>query len=60
MHGNCPKCDCPLEADSVDIGVGIQYGPPGCPRCGWGVYQETADSLGQQEQAGLPRQDKSE
>lgn len=32
---NCPKCgaeDC--YRDSVDVGVGVMYGPYGCP-CGW-------------------------
>lgn len=33
--GACPECGEPLEADGVDIGVGIQYGPSYCPCCGW-------------------------
>jgi hypothetical protein len=34
MH--CPKCGSDeVYRDSVDIGVGIQYGPWGCPSCGW-------------------------
>ncbi len=32
----CPKCGVECEADSVDIGVGLQEGPPYCPECGWG------------------------
>lgn len=32
---NCPKCGEDCQRDEVDIGVGIQCGPWGCPRCGW-------------------------
>jgi hypothetical protein len=32
---NCPKCCHECERDSVDIGVGIIYGPWGCGGCGW-------------------------
>lgn len=32
----CPKCKCEeTHQDSVDIGVGVIYGPLGCPNCGW-------------------------
>ena len=31
----CPKCDCECQRDEVDIGVGVQFGPYGCPQCGW-------------------------
>jgi hypothetical protein len=31
----CPKCGGETSQDSVDIGVGIQYGPLGCIECGW-------------------------
>lgn len=30
----CPICGEPTWRDSVDVGVGIMYGPYGCP-CGW-------------------------
>ena len=32
----CPRCgndDC--WRDEADVGVGIMYGPYGCPCCGW-------------------------
>lgn len=31
---DCPKCNEPCDRDSVDVGVGIIYGPYGCA-CGW-------------------------
>lgn len=32
----CPKCGgTHLHQDSVDVGVGVIYGPWGCPDCGW-------------------------
>lgn len=31
----CPRCGGPLERDEVDIGVGVQTGPAGCPSCFW-------------------------
>lgn len=34
----CPKCNDDCWRDSVDIGVGIQYGPWGCPGCGWSEW----------------------
>lgn len=30
----CPNCGCGCSRDEADIGVGIMYGPWGCP-CGW-------------------------
>lgn len=32
---NCAKCNEPCDQESVDIGVGIIYGPWGCSWCGW-------------------------
>lgn len=32
---HCPRCGGPLERDEVDIGVGVQTGPAGCPSCFW-------------------------
>lgn len=33
---SCPKCGgTELWQDSVDVGVGVIYGPFGCPECGW-------------------------
>lgn len=31
----CPKCGGETHQDSVDVGVGIMYGPRGCIECGW-------------------------
>jgi len=31
----CPKCGGELERDEADVGVGIVYGPAGCPACFW-------------------------
>lgn len=32
----CPKCGGDdVWQDSADVGVGIIYGPRGCPSCGW-------------------------
>lgn len=43
----CPKCECTdLRRDEVDVGVGIIYGPYGCPSCGWsedGTYDLSGD-----------------
>ena len=33
--GKCPECGYPLEADEVDVGVGVIYGNYGCPNCHW-------------------------
>ena len=32
---SCSKCGTQLEADEADVGVGIIYGPAGCPGCFW-------------------------
>jgi hypothetical protein len=39
---NCPKCNAECIRDEVDIGVGVQYGPWGCPECGWSQQDEAA------------------
>jgi len=31
----CDKCNAECHRDDVDIGVGVIYGPYGCPECGW-------------------------
>jgi hypothetical protein len=31
----CLKCSADCYRDSVDIGVGVMFGPWGCPNCGW-------------------------
>ena len=36
----CPKCAAECIRDEVDIGVGTQYGPFECPKCGWSQADE--------------------
>jgi hypothetical protein len=43
----CPKCGTECMRDYVDIGVGILYGPWGCPGCGWSEDPEYDHSEGQ-------------
>ena len=41
----CPKCSTECHRDEADVGVGIIYGPYGCPGCGWSEdphYDRTA------------------
>lgn len=41
MTETCPKCsNDDLHRDEADVGVGIIYGPWGCPACGWSEYSE--------------------
>ena len=35
----CPECGDEAWRDEVDVGVGIIYGPYGCP-CGWSEQEE--------------------
>lgn len=42
----CPKCNNQCEQDSVDVGVGIIYGPWGCYFCGWSEDSEYDRSNG--------------
>jgi hypothetical protein len=43
---NCPKCGNKCWRDEADVGVGVIYGPYGCP-CGWSESREydQADSV---------------
>ena len=43
---SCPKCGAECWRDSVDNGVGIQYGPWGCSNCGWSEDPEYDLSTG--------------
>lgn len=37
----CPRCDeRELWRESADVGVGVIYGPYGCPCCGWSESEE--------------------
>jgi len=49
---NCPKCNAECERDEVDVGVGVVYGPYGCPGCGWSESEDYDIS-------GVPKQDKN-
>lgn len=35
LHTTCPRCGGPLDRDEADVGVGVIYGPAGCPACFW-------------------------
>lgn len=39
-HFFCPNCQTECARDDVDVGVGIIYGPWGCPGCGWSESEE--------------------
>ena len=43
----CPKCGGETHQDSVDVGVGIIYGPRGCIECAWSEAPEYDLSEGQ-------------
>lgn len=36
----CPKCGEDCHRESADVGVGVIYGPWGCPACGWSSDSE--------------------
>lgn len=39
--GTCPRCgEKDLWREDADVGVGIIYGPWGCPHCGWSESEE--------------------
>lgn len=43
----CPKCACDeCHREEADVGVGVIYGPWGCPRCGWSEGEEYDLSTG--------------
>jgi hypothetical protein len=41
----CPKCGEPCDRESVDVGIGVVYGPWGCI-CGWSQDPEYDSSDG--------------
>ena len=44
----CPKCgNTDLHRNEADVGVGIIYGPYGCPSCRWSEHEEYDLSDGQ-------------
>jgi hypothetical protein len=60
----CPECKGALECIEVDIGIGMQKGPPYCPDCGWspppfdpsllhGDDRDSEPGLSAREQRGL-------
>lgn len=42
---NCPRCGEEAWREEVDVGVGIIFGPWGCP-CGWSEYEEYDQTKG--------------
>lgn len=42
----CPKCKSRCFRESIDVGVGIIYGPYGCPNCGWSEDEKYDNSSG--------------
>lgn len=48
-YPECPHCGAPgaeLWRDSANVGVGIIYGPWGCPQCGWSESEEYDQTRG--------------
>ncbi len=50
---NCPNCGEECYRESADIGVGVIYGPWGCP-CGWSEWPEYNLLTGPKEYEGMP------
>ncbi len=53
---DCPKCGATCDRESADVGVGVIYGPWGCPDCQWSEDPKYDLSSGQgrtTEQGGL-------
>jgi len=52
----CPRCETECWREQADVGVGIKYGPWGCPGCGWSEdprYNQTSpDCLPHTDQYG--------
>ncbi len=42
----CPKCETNCVRDEVHNGVGMIYGPWGCPNCMWSEYEKYDLSTG--------------
>ena len=42
----CPRCGDECYRDEVDVGVGVIYGPYGCPFCGWSEDSDYDSSSG--------------
>lgn len=40
VEKRCPRCGEECQRDSANVGVGILYGPWGCPNCGWSEWEE--------------------
>lgn len=46
----CPVCNCVVECDMVDIGVGEQQsGPFHCEACGWVQESITLDDINEED-----------
>jgi hypothetical protein len=48
----CPNCTRECWRDSADVGIGVMYGPWGCP-CGWSESDEY-DQLNETNRALTP------
>ena len=48
----CPKCNAECDRDTVDVGVGIIYGPWGCHECWWSSEEEYDLSDGKSQDHG--------
>jgi hypothetical protein len=46
----CPKCNTRCDRDEVDVGVGVIFGPYGCPNCDWSEDPRYDLSNGQDSQ----------
>ncbi len=50
---SCPKCGTDCYRDSADVGVGVIYGPWGCPGCAWSESSEYDRSDGRTPPAAI-------
>lgn len=49
--GSCPRCGGECWRESADVGVGVIYGPWGCP-CGWSEDSQYDVTAGPKETEG--------
>jgi len=46
VTGQCPHCGEQAQQDSVDVGVGVIFGPWGCSACGWSESEDYDGEFG--------------
>ena len=56
----CPQCAAECIREEVDIGVGTQYGPFECPKCGWSQAEDVDIFLQIAQQIASANDDKKE